>query len=148
MPLIRFLFFLFLVSVVLNFGWEVSQMFLYPLPILSSPAAYQDFVKLHWIASIKDGLIVVGLYLLVAIFTRNVAWGKRFSSRRLVFLISFGFLWAVGIEYNAVVVKQVWSYAKTMPLLPGLNVGIVPVVQMMILPLVAIFLVRKHLSEK
>ena len=111
-------------------------------------AGYQDFVRLHWIASIKDALMVVGLYLLVAIFTRNAAWGKRFSNQRIIFLLSFGFLWAVGVEYNAAVVKHLWSYAKTMPVLPGINVGVSPVLQMMIVPLVAIFLVRKNLSEK
>ena len=147
MILLRFLFLLFVVSVALNFGWEISQMSAYSFSGVTL-AGYQDFVKLHWIASIKDGLMVVGLYVLVAIFVRNAAWGKRFSNQRLIFLVSFGFMWAVAVEYNAVIVKHLWAYGKAMPVLPGLNVGVWPVLQMMVLPVVAIFLVRKNLSEK
>ena len=111
-------------------------------------SGYEAFVKAHWIAALKDGLITVALYLLVAIFMQNMAWGRRFSNRRLIFLLSFGFLWALVMEYHAVSVRHAWSYAKEMPLLPGIGLGVAPILQMMILPFVAIFLVRKHLSDK
>ncbi len=147
MPFLRFLFFFFLVSVALNFGWEISQMSLYSFSGVSF-SGYDAFVKAHWISAVKDALMCAGLYVLVAIFTRNAGWGKRFTNQRLVFLESFGFMWAVAVEYQGVMVRHAWAYAKAMPLLPGLNVGIVPVLQMMVVPLVGILLVRKQLSDK
>lgn len=147
MAFLRFLFLLFIASTALHFCWEISQMSLYSFSGVPL-SGYEAFVKEHWVASLKDGLITVALYLLVAIFMQNMAWGRRFSNRRLIFLLSFGFLWALVMEYHAVVVRSAWSYAKAMPVLPGLGVGVVPVLQMMVVPLIAIILTRKHLSDK
>lgn len=147
MAFLRFLFLLFVASTALHFGWEISQMSLYSFSGVTV-SGYDAFVKEHWIAASKDGLITVALYLLVAIFLQNMGWGKRFSNRRLIFLLSFGFLWALAMEYHAVSVRHAWSYAKSMPVLPGLNIGIAPVLQMMIVPLVAIILVRRQLNDK
>jgi hypothetical protein len=144
---LRFIFLLFIASTALHFGWEISQMPLYSFTGVSA-GDYQAFVKAHWIAAAKDGLITVALYFLVAIFLQNMAWGRRFSNRRIVFLLSFGFLWAVAMEYHAVFVRHAWSYAKAMPLLPGIGLGISPILQMMVVPLIAIILVRRQLSEK
>ena len=147
MPLIRFLIALFIVSALGNFGWEISQMPLYSFSGVTT-SGYAEFIKLHWITAAKDGLIVVALYLLVGILVRNVSWGKRFSYRRFIFLISLGLLWAVGIEYHAVFSAHRWAYSAAMPLLPVVKVGVSPVVQMIIVPLLSILLVRKQLSEK
>lgn len=147
MTLIRFLIALFIAAAVFNFGWEISQMALFSFSGVTA-SGYGEFIRLHWITALKDGLIVVALYLLVGILVRNAAWGKKFNYRRLLFLASLGFLWAVGIEYHAVFVAHRWAYGSAMPLLPMLNVGVVPVVQMIIVPLLSILLVRKQLSEK
>jgi len=147
MAFLRFIFLLFITSTALHFCWEISQMSLYSFSGVTL-SGYNAFVKAHWVAALKDGLITVALYLLVAIFMQNMGWGKRFSNRRLIFLLSFGFLWALVMEYHAVSVRHAWSYAPAMPVLPGLNIGIAPVLQMMLVPLIAIILVRRQLSEK
>lgn len=147
MHLIRFLFFLFSVSLVLHFGWEISQMSLYVFSGVTS-AGYLEFVTLHWITAAKDALITVALYLIVGMLVGNIGWGRRFNYRRSLFLFVLGFLWAVGIEYHAVAVAHRWAYVAAMPLLPALGVGVAPVLQMMIVPFVGIWLTRKQLSEK
>lgn len=147
MNLIRFLFFLFVVLLVLHFGWGVSQMPLYVFSGVTS-AGYTEFIQLHWIVAAKDALISVALYLIVGILVKNAGWGRRFNYRRLMFLCALGFLWAVGIEYHAVMVAHRWAYSSAMPLLPALLVGVAPVLQMMIVPFVGIALTRKQLSEK
>jgi hypothetical protein len=45
-----------------------------------------------------------------------------------------GFVMGVAIEWMAVHVLQRWTYTTHMPLVPGLDVGLVPVAQMLILP--------------
>ncbi len=147
MAFLRFLFSLFIVATALHFGWEISQMGYYSFSVPSLPS-YDAFIKDHWTVAAKDGLITVALYLLVGMLVKNAGWAKRFSQRRLAFLIVLGFLWAVGVEYHATEVAHRWAYAKSMPIIPILNVGVAPVLQMVILPFFAIFLTRKQLSEK
>lgn len=147
MAFLRFLFSLFIVATALHFGWEISQMGYYSFSVPSLPS-YDAFIKDHCTVAAKDGLITVALYLLVGMLVKNAGWAKRFSQRRLAFLIVLGFLWAVGVEYHATEVAHRWAYAKSMPIIPILNVGVAPVLQMVILPFFAIFLTRKQLSEK
>ena len=48
--------------------------------------------------------------------------------------IAAGAALAIAIEWTAVHVLQKWTYAESMPRLPGLEIGLVPVLQMMLLP--------------
>jgi len=45
------------------------------------------------------------------------------------------------VEWVAVHLAHRWAYAAAMPLIPGLNIGAVPVLQMMVLPPVIFHLV-------
>lgn len=112
---------------------------------LQSVSDYINFIQVHWIASFKDGLMVVILYLAVGILMRNLSWGRKLNNKRLIILVVLGMVWAVGIEYHAVNVADRWAYAGSMPTLPVLNVGVLPILQMMILPAVAIWLARSQL---
>ena len=119
--------------------------YLFSVPSLPS---YDVFIEGHWTTAAKDGLITVALYLLVGMLVKNAGWAKRFNRQRFMFLIVLGFLWAVGVEYHAIEVAHRWTYAKSMPMIPILNVGVAPVLQMVIIPFFAIWLIRKQLSEK
>ena len=110
--------------------------------------SYASFIQAHWITAAKDALVTLALYLLVGILVRNSGWGRRFNARRLMFLCTLGFLWALGIEYHAVMVAHRWSYTSAMPLIPGFAVGVAPLLQMMIVPYISIWIIRKQLSEK
>jgi hypothetical protein len=147
MAFLRFLFSFFLVSTALHFGWEISQMgyYSFSVPSLSS---YDAFIQDHWVVAAKDGLITVVLYLLVGILVKNAGWAKRFNRQRFMFLIVLGFLWAVGVEYHATEIAHRWTYAKSMPMIPIINVGVAPVLQMIIIPFFSIWFTRKQLSEK
>ena len=147
MAFLRFLFSLFIVSTALHFAWEISQMGYYSFSGITL-SGYDAFVTEHWVVSLKDGLITVALYLLVGMLVKNAGWARRFSQRRFLFLIVLGFLWAVGMEYYATEVAHRWAYAKSMPLIPILNVGVAPILQMVIIPFFSIYLTRKQLSEK
>ena len=49
-------------------------------------------------------------------------------------MLMSGFTLAMLIEWGAVHVLGRWSYAANMPLLPGLGIGVVPILQMLVLP--------------
>ena len=147
MAFLRFLFSLFIVATVFHFAWEISQMAYYSFAGVPL-AEYDAFIKDHWTVAAKDGLVTVALYLLVGMLVKNAGWGKRFRRQRLMFLVVVGFLWAVGIEYYATEVAHRWAYAPSMSLIPIINVGVLPVLQMVLIPFFSIFVTRKQLSEK
>jgi hypothetical protein len=147
MPLFRFLFSLFAVSTVFHFGWEISQMSRYSFSGVAL-SGYDRFVSDHWTVAMKDGLVTVAIYLLVGILVKNAGWARRFSRQRFMFLLVLGFLWAVGVEYHAIEVARRWSYAPSMPIIPIIKIGVAPVLQMVIIPFLSIFFVRRQLSEK
>ncbi len=119
----------------------------YSFSIPSLPS-YDAFIEGHWVTAAKDGLITVALYLLVGMLVKNAGWAKRFNRQRFMFLIVLGFLWAVGVEYYATEIAHRSVYARSMPIIPIINVGFVPILQMMLIPFLAILLTRKQLSEK
>lgn len=45
-----------------------------------------------------------------------------------------GVFMAIAIEWVAVHMLERWSYAQAMPLVPGIEVGLIPVLQMVLLP--------------
>lgn len=143
----RFSGYLFIVSFLFNFFWEISQMSFYKFEGMGDISNYSKFVEIHWIVSLKDALIVLCLYFIVGILMRNIYWGRKLNNKRLAVLLVLGGLWAIGIEYNAVIINHRWAYADIMPLLPLLNVGLLPVIQMMILPMLSIFLTRNQLKS-
>ncbi len=117
----------------------------YHFSVISSAQDYTRFVQVHWIASFKDALMVIVLYFIVGVLVRNMSWGRRFNNKRLVILLVLGLLWAVGIEYQAINAQR-WSYAAAMPVLPVLNVGLLPSLQMLILPAVSVLMARSQLK--
>ena len=84
------------------------------------------------------------LYTLVAIFFVSLVkgqldWLAMPSVRDLMALMLLGFWIALFVEYKALALHQ-WAYLDTMPIIPILNVGLSPIVQMTILlPLTVLF---------
>ncbi|RMD60687.1 hypothetical protein D6833_09310 [Candidatus Parcubacteria bacterium] len=63
-------------------------------------------------------------------------WAARLTVTRVVCLLSMGALLAIGAEMVGVGLGY-WHYSARMPTLPWLNVGLVPFMQMLLLPVLA-----------
>lgn len=142
---LRFGGYLFLTAFLLNFVWEVTQMPFFAVGGQGQIVDFGLFLKTHWIASLKDAAMVIVLYFLTAVVVRNMQWGRHMGRRGLIPFLIAGFLWAVAVEYYQVQIAHSWSYNATMPLLPFLGVGLWPVLQLIVLPPLAVFLSRRHL---
>lgn len=116
------------ISLLLNFAWEMLQMPLFKGMDLN----FQDILFCA-AASIADTLMVVLLYFGFAIVYKEPFWAKQMSSQRILLLIVVGFAGAVLAELRHTSAGN-WSYSNSMPILPVLNVGVVPVLQFMLLP--------------
>ncbi len=140
----KFLVNLFSISFLLNFTWEISQMGFYSTLGMGDISDYWNFVLIHWEVSLKDALMVVAIYLLIGAILKNSAWAKVWNSGWLMLWLALPF-WQAVIEYYSVHIYGRWGYADSMPLLFG--IGLLPILQMAILPSVAILLSRHTISN-
>lgn len=126
---LRLLVWIFVVSTFVHFLWEMAQAFAFEMPGI--PLA--TVVGLHFWATLGDGLLMWIQYGVVAAWRRDFLWIARPRWGDLVPIAIVGVLFSVGIEWRALAAGR-WSYTAAMPILPLLNVGALPVLQLLLLP--------------
>ena len=85
-------------------------------------------------AAALDVAILGFLYAVMAAAAANPLWFRQARLSRAVALGIVGFLTAVVIELRALAAGE-WIYDSTMPLVPVVEVGVSPVLQMIAIPL-------------
>jgi len=118
-------------SFLLNFAWEMLQMPLYEGMRLNMQTA-----MLCGLASIADTLMVLLLYYAFAVIYKEVFWVQHFALKRISILIVVGATGAILAEMLHVSTGS-WRYSQSMPIIPSVNVGVSPVLQFMILPILS-----------
>lgn len=118
------------VAFLLNVVWEMIQMFAYA----NMPARFFGSLAACSMAALGDGLYAVAVYWVGRLVTRDARWVAHLNARRTAVILVCGLGFAVIIERIAVF-HRLWRYGQHMPTLP-LGVGLWPVLQSMILPLV------------
>jgi hypothetical protein len=132
---------LFAISFALNWIWEILQMFAYQV----KPAEMWTHVLLFCtLATVIDGLVTIGSYVLAAKLIRNWAIGG-WKSYALMSL--FGAVWAVIFEL-AGKSSGLWSYSQMMPIVPIIKVGLLPLLQLtLLMPAAMAITVWRHKHE-
>lgn len=128
------------VAYLLNLAWEVSQGFLYK--------GYEyDFRHISFcaLASVADVLMVFILLFGFGLMYGNVYWTRHLPPYRIAALMVAGGLGAIVAE-TLHTGRGSWSYAEAMPLLPWLGVGLTPVLQFTILPLVIFWACKRFIK--
>lgn len=126
----------FLCALALNYVWEIAQ-----LPL------FEGLANTHLLADLRhcawytfgDASIVICLYAVGAWRHRTWGWGLRPHRVDWLWLPLVGMLVAVVMERLALNFER-WHYGTDMLVLPGLAVGLLPVVQMGVLPLLSVLL--------
>ncbi len=131
---------LYVAAVLVNFLWEVPQMALYEW----WGASWSVGLLVCFQAALGDGLLVLALYGLGYAFFRRREWILQPGVAGYSLLVLAGMVIAVAIEMQALAWGR-WAYNARMPIIPGIGVGLIPVVQMMMLPLLAAHLTRWRL---
>ncbi|MEO5991648.1 MAG: hypothetical protein ABIP68_08435, partial [Ferruginibacter sp.] len=85
-------------------------------------------------ASVADVIMVLLIYFGFALIFKNTFWADTLNSKRIVLLIFTGGAGAVLAEVYHLSIGT-WSYASSMPIIPVVDVGLSPVLQFMILPI-------------
>jgi hypothetical protein len=120
---------LFGLAVVVNYPWERAQSRLYVLP---------GGVDVHWwmcaSASVVDGLLVLLLFRIGWLVTRQRDWYLRPGVRGYAILLLSGAVVSIAVEWIGIYGAHWWAYSPRMPIVPLLDVGLAPLAQMLVLP--------------
>ncbi len=129
-------------SFMLNLIWEFVQAPLY--------AGFDGFLP-HFMMCFQsawgDIAMVFLIYLALAIGYKDVSWAARPTTRQLLLSGLIGLLFAIVFEQYALKSHR-WTYTASMPVFSFLNVGITPLLQMLILTPLAFFLTSKFLRKR
>lgn len=130
----RFAFMVMGVAFLLNLVWEVGQ-----LPLFKDGAFTLDHIMFCALASVADAIIVLLLYYFFALIYKDPMWVKDFTSVKVILLMIVGGIGAILAEKRHLSEGN-WAYAPTMPIIPFVDVGLSPVLQFMILPIIILYI--------
>lgn len=133
---------LFVVSVVLNYFWEITQGFLF--------VGMDSWENIWWhcfVASLGDGLMVWVIHAAGWRIFRRADWFMSPQWKGYGVMLTTGLIMAVAVELLAVHILQRWTYTTDMPVLPGVNIGIAPLLQMLMLPPLIFYIVAQGLKR-
>lgn len=136
-----------LFAFLLNYPWEFMQS---PLFTGMADQRHQDAVAICTRAALGDSVIMLILYWAVALLSCNRFWIVAPRRKDLGLLLSVGVAITVTIEWLVLHRWWLahWRYSAAMPLIPGLGVGWVPVLQWTVLPLLVVALVGRQIRGR
>ncbi len=123
------------VSFILNLIWENAQ-----APLYAGYAGFVEHFPICLNATLGDVAMNLIVYAIIALIFRNPYWIETMSWKSLLLAIALGTLLGAGVEQFLIAIHR-WSYAPNMPILPIINLGFTPLVQMALLPAVAFCLI-------
>ncbi|MEC5217066.1 hypothetical protein RCH09_002022 [Actimicrobium sp. GrIS 1.19] len=129
---------IYLPAVALNYLWEIAQ-----APLFVGMNGWSDIGWHCFVASLGDGVLIGIIDAIGCATFRRVDWYCHPTVRTYLMMFLTGLLIAVGIEWVAINILDRWTYRAAMPIIPGLQVGLVPVAQMLVLPPLIFLLAAK-----
>jgi hypothetical protein len=121
---------LFVIAVLINYVWEIAQSPLY--------VGMENLSLVWWhcgLAAVGDGFLVLLTYAVGCVVSRQRDWFVQPTTTGYAVMLLTGLVISVSIEWLAVFIGNRWEYTARMPLIPLLGVGLVPVAQMLALPM-------------
>lgn len=128
-------------SFLLNLAWEFWQS-----PFFEGLAQAQ-----HWQAVIMctgaalgDACISLVAFWSTSLAARGRRWVISPTRWQMMTFVVAGLLITATLEVLATRVLDRWSYASEMPVLPGIRIGLLPVMQWLLLPPLVLWFVRRQ----
>ncbi len=116
--------------------WEVLQLPLFTL-WFEAPAKQIAFATLHCLG----GDLAIGTSALMGalLLAGRPFWPEEGTRAVAGWAWAFGLAYTAWSEYSNAIVRRTWTYADAMPLVPGLGIGLTPVLQWALIPALALF---------
>jgi len=130
-------------KLLLNFSWEVLQA---PLFEGMSAAPHSDVISACLQATLGDVVIMLLAHASVAAVTRHRSWVLAPSRREAAAFVAVGVAITALIEWLATRGHwaQTWAYSSAMPLIPGIGVGLSPLLQWVVVPPMVLWFTRRQ----
>lgn len=135
---IRIQLYLFLLAVPLNLIWEVVQIEAYDFP---ETRLMTDVIGC-FLPTLGDGLMTLMIYWSGWFLFREPEWILKPGPKGYLLMMGVGLTLALLVEWNALYRTGAWAYSERMITIPLLGVGLLPTLQMAVLPIVTVFLVQ------
>ena len=132
--LLYIVFFAFIV----NLAWEVPHSLLYKT---TTEMSVSEYVPRILQASAGDIVMILIIFAIISLYNNSVKW-SILQKKNIILSILLGIIVSVTFEIYALNTNK-FAYLPSMPLIPLLNVGITPVLQMIVAPLIVFFLAEK-----
>ncbi len=97
--------------------------------------------RLH--CALLDVGILIGAALAVSLLFRTTNWLVQPRPREVAVFTLLGATYTAVSEQVNVAIRGAWSYSPWMPVLPGTSIGVVPLLQWVLLPPVAVWLASR-----
>jgi hypothetical protein len=133
-------------ALLLNFAWEILQA---PLYVGMAEMPHAQVTKACLQATVGDAVIMLIAFGVVAVAVRSRRWIVASSGWQLALFVTIGLSATAAIEWLATRGYWIssWNYLPTMPLVPGTGIGMVPLLQWVLLPLLTVWFVRRQLPH-
>ena len=131
----------YFVAAGLNYAWELAQRPFY--------SGADDFGAALWhclVAAAADGVLVVLIFAAAAAAQSSIDWFIKPTAGGCAAMVGAALGIGFGVEWWGVRIAQRWQYSERMPLIPGIDIGIVPLVQMLLLPPLVFWILRRSLA--
>ena len=93
-----------------------------------------------------DILILFSSVTLLSIFKREIAWIFHPRKMDYILITGMGLFYTIFSEYINVQLLQRWKYSNLMPIVPGLRIGLTPIMQWLLLPSIILLVTKDHLK--
>lgn len=128
-----------LFGILIAFAWEMLQLPFYQSAGLSPAEA----ARRCGLASLGDAGIMVAAYLVASIGNRKFPWLTGFEAWRFAVYLATGLAITAIVEMLAVGADWGWMYSVSMPLVPGTDLGLVPMLMWIVVPSATLWLARR-----
>lgn len=128
-----------------NLIWETAQLPLYTIWRTGGPSEIA-FAVLHCTGG--DLVIAVSALFLALSIAGHRDWPSMSFPRVAMLTVAFGVGYTIYSEWLNVSVRASWAYSDLMPVVPGLGVGLSPLMQWILIPSVALWTARRCMSDR
>lgn len=126
-----------IISFLLHLVWENAQ-----APLYGGYTSFTQHFFICLMGTFGDVLITLMVFIFIVVIKKDAFWIAKQNGGDYIASAFLGLLIAIGIEQNALLLEK-WVYSSVMPLLPYLQVGLTPVLQMVILLPLSFYLTAK-----
>ena len=130
-------------ALLLNFPWEVLQA---PLFEGMAAAPHSTVVGACLRATLGDAVIILLAHAGIVVVTRRRRWVLGAAPHEVAGFVAVGVGITAMIEWLATRWHwaQTWAYSIAMPVIPGIEIGLSPLLQWVIVPPIVLWFVRRQ----